>query len=227
MKSHNGWWLLDHEEDDGYNKWTLEKNNWQNNLAKEAAFCSPGDRVAIDVGACYGAMSHAFAEFFDKVHAFEIIPTFIEPLKKNLENTPNVEIHNTGLYHKKHTVIARQYSYSGYSKIYSYESDVFRRNTKLTAGQRVISDNEVDVLPLDDFKIKNVDLIKIDAEGTEGLILIGAMKTINKYKPLLLVEVGAKCNREPLRWMLEDVLGYNVIKRKRRDWFCLPKEKNE
>jgi len=53
---------------------------------------------------------------------------------------------------------------------------------------------EIQTITLDNYFIKNdintkVDFIKIDAEGAEGLILRGAKDIIEKYKPLILIEM--------------------------------------
>jgi FkbM family methyltransferase len=43
---------------------------------------------------------------------------------------------------------------------------------------------------LDDYKIENVDFIKIDVECYETRVLKGGMKTLAKFKPYLFIEVG-------------------------------------
>jgi FkbM family methyltransferase len=47
---------------------------------------------------------------------------------------------------------------------------------------------EVQVLPLDAFKIATCHLMKIDVEGMEPAVLRGARKTIAQHRPLLYVE---------------------------------------
>jgi FkbM family methyltransferase len=46
----------------------------------------------------------------------------------------------------------------------------------------------VPVFELDMFEFKNVDYIKIDVEGFERKVLIGAAKTIERYSPLIVLE---------------------------------------
>lgn len=50
----------------------------------------------------------------------------------------------------------------------------------------------VKTMPLDMFiaeeGIQQIDLIKIDTEGTENLILLGASKTISRFKPIIICE---------------------------------------
>jgi len=43
-------------------------------------------------------------------------------------------------------------------------------------------------LTLDNFEIKKIKLIKIDCEGEEFNIIKGAKKTINKTKPIIILE---------------------------------------
>lgn len=61
-------------------------------------------------------------------------------------------------------------------------------------GWEVCADNDPDaegVLPsrtVDSFKFENVSAIKLDLEGHEFEALQGAIKTITKWKPLIMVE---------------------------------------
>jgi len=48
---------------------------------------------------------------------------------------------------------------------------------------------EIPIRPLDSFNITNVGLIKIDVEGMEELVIEGALNTIEKYKPVLIIEI--------------------------------------
>jgi hypothetical protein len=46
----------------------------------------------------------------------------------------------------------------------------------------------IDSKRLDEFTFNSIGLIKIDVEGWELEVLKGAVETINKYRPILLVE---------------------------------------
>ena len=46
----------------------------------------------------------------------------------------------------------------------------------------------VEAKTLDSLEIKNVDLIKIDAEGEEKNVLKGAKETIEKFSPQIIVD---------------------------------------
>jgi hypothetical protein len=59
----------------------------------------------------------------------------------------------------------------------------------ITAG-KIPKENyfEVQQFKLDDFNLGDIDYIKIDVDGYELNVLNGAKETINKYKPILVIE---------------------------------------
>lgn len=61
---------------------------------------------------------------------------------------------------------------------------------------------------LDSLKPQNVDLIHLDVEGHEYNALRGAMRTIKKYKPLLVVEMSEKQDKI---YSLVKTLGYKEV----------------
>jgi len=63
------------------------------------------------------------------------------------------------------------------------------------------------------------DLLKIDVEGAEGLVVVGALTTIRTYKPLLLIEVHSSVNMLQLATALLP-LGYNFICLQEEDRRC-------
>jgi FkbM family methyltransferase len=50
---------------------------------------------------------------------------------------------------------------------------------------------EIKVVPIDELKLTGLDLLKIDAEGTEADVLQGAENTIRKYRPVIAMECGS------------------------------------
>jgi FkbM family methyltransferase len=73
----------------------------------------------------------------------------------------------------------------------------------------------VPVVSLDDFVFNNglrVDVIKIDAEGAEGDILLGGRRTLETFHPALLVELHGtdkQPSRHPVATSMQE-LGYKV-----------------
>jgi hypothetical protein len=56
----------------------------------------------------------------------------------------------------------------------------------------------VNVVPLDNFKVESISLIKIDVEGWEYEVIHGAMATIREHQPVLFVEYGHGEHRKSL-----------------------------
>jgi hypothetical protein len=52
----------------------------------------------------------------------------------------------------------------------------------------------VDVMTIDDLRLTRLDLLKIDVEGMEMDVLLGAERTIAIHRPLMIIEVK-KSNR--------------------------------
>jgi len=65
------------------------------------------------------------------------------------------------------------------------------RNPKFDMPYRTaqLKENKQDtILPLDSFQLPEVNLIKIDVDGMELEILKGAVKTLEKYQPVIVIE---------------------------------------
>lgn len=69
---------------------------------------------------------------------------------------------------------------------------------------------EVNVLMLDNECLQNVDLIKIDVEGFEKEVLVGAKNTIMTYKPIILCEVWQEDPRRKDVAEFLSTLGYSM-----------------
>ena len=129
-------------------------------------------RNCIDIGAHYGLMSYHMSKSFNKVYSFEIHNDIRKCLEMNMKkfNCNNVEIYPYGAGNTNKKVGLN-----------------FSPNT---FGTHVDEDAEpvAEVRAIDSFNFTDIDFIKIDAEGYEPLIIDGAMKTIKKYKPIILYE---------------------------------------
>ena len=140
-------------------------------LEKAMKFCRK-KRTAIDIGANYGIMTLNMSSVFERVYAFEIDPDVYGCLEKNVETwgLHNVETFPFGIGEGDKTVglnVRRGASFGTHVD---------------EKGSGII------VKPLDSFHFDSVDFIKIDAEGYEPLIIQGAIKTIERHKPIILYE---------------------------------------
>jgi FkbM family methyltransferase len=109
------------------------------------------------------------------IHAFELIPTTFEVLKKNTHNEPNFFINNFGLSDASGSVVAT----------YSEDDD---KLASLIAGKEVHNlrwrDVECVIRTGDDYcadnSINSIDYLKIDTEGSDLRVLRGFSKQLDR-----------------------------------------------
>lgn len=145
-----------------------------------------GDHI-VDIGANVGDVSLNAAKICGengKVHAFEPDPINYQRLQNNLRlnHFTNIQTHQLGLGDNVGTFVMRRVSdgNQGMNRIVNHPP----------GGKATI---EIEVTTLDNFFEKNgierVDLIKIDVEGFEYKVLKGAEKTLNRFQPVLFIEL--------------------------------------
>lgn len=151
--------------------------------------------VAIDVGANIGFMSMALLASGCTVHSFEPQPALYSLL---IENCPNAKHYNTALSDTKCT---KTFPIVRYGDKINYGGIGF--------GKSELGSYPVVCVPLDDYDIFDVSLIKIDVEGHELQVLKGAERTIATWRPILYVEDDRPDKRHDLRKYIKS-LGYTI-----------------
>lgn len=130
-------------------------------------------RVAVDVGAHAGTWAMHMVHEFQHVHAFEPVAEHRECFLKNLEGATNYTLHDCALGTKAGQVVMQ----------------LDASNTGSTSVDPKASDGEkIPLFPLDSFDLQDVDFLKIDTEGFELAVLGGAAETINRCRPVVIVE---------------------------------------
>ena len=178
-------------------------HDYQNGEISTAMSACAKWRVAIDVGAHVGITAYQMARSFEHVHAFEINPKVYPYLVENLakHKISNVTTYPVGLGDKEETV-----SITTTNKSFS---------THITPGTQ--GSGNVEIRPLDFFNLRDVDFIKIDAEGYEPFVALGGLKTIERCKPVIMYE----CKDHPARYgyhsnSIREILaplGYRMIRK--------------
>lgn len=173
----NGWALLNNELDGPMLEHATNPQVWHNSFVTHLMdnyFTDRPHRVAVDIGASYGWMSLGFAQHFGAVHAFELREDVRSALQFNMRNLPSVTVHPYGLGAQSAEITFRKTDSTGTTSLL-HPVD----GPTMAASIR----------PLDEFGLTNVDLIKIDVEGYELPVLQGAISTIARCKPVLVVEI--------------------------------------
>lgn len=131
-------------------------------------------RRVIDVGANLGLWSRVMALDFQHVEAFEPVEKHIECL---MLNAPKVNLYQVALGNEH-----------GFVEMVTSGDSCGDTSPKSGVGKEVTVSKSVEMVLLDDYNFKDVDLIKIDCEGFELFVLQGAEKTIVENKPVIIVE---------------------------------------
>mgnify|MGYP000541176999 CR=1 FL=1 len=132
----------------------------------------PTQNLIIDAGANIGNHSIYFANFlkYKEIYCFEPLEVNFRVLKSNLPY-PNIQLFQKALSDKGKTLkMSANTGNMGASKI------------------DLNGDTEVEAITLDSLNLENVSLLKIDVENHEPQVLIGAQETIQRCKPLILIE---------------------------------------
>lgn len=163
----------------------LVKNEIYDRQAAEVIGRVLGDTSnAIDVGCHKGQFLKLFLEYAPKGHHFAFEP--IPDLAKQLQTAfPSVEVYNAALSNKSGQaafyVIPDSPALSGLN-MRAFVAPEKRRQ------EIVVSTERLDAMVPQAVKI---DLIKIDVEGAEGHVIQGAIDTIKRNKPYIILEHGA------------------------------------
>jgi len=130
-------------------------------------------RTAVDVGCRFGEYTHYLLKHFDNVKCFEPRRhTLVGHFNKNIPKD-RVQVWNCGIGDKQEFVNMN-------GGAVHKDNTVEIKPSKYRTG--------VPVYPLDSFEFDSVDFIKVDVEGYELKVLQGALKTIDKYKPMIVIE---------------------------------------
>lgn len=144
--------------------------------------------VAIDGGAHIGSWTLAMAKRFDQVIAFEPDPNNFYALQKNTGAIRNVV--------RREEALGEEFGTSGMADDEKYPG-------KGNTGGRYLTEEKgrVSIIPLDSLKLQRLDFLKLDIEGYEVFALRGAGVTIQRCKPVVMIEdkprMARRYNLEP------------------------------
>ena len=142
------------------------------------------NKLAIDIGAHIGLWSYHMALDFQKVVSFEPFPLHQDCFVRNMAAFDNVKLERVALgpHDGKVELMTRTHGSSG--------------------DTGIVGDGKIPMKRLDDYHFDAISLIKIDCEGYEASVIIGAMGVIQRHKPTIIVEqkgdMSKRYGHEPL-----------------------------
>lgn len=174
---------------------------YQRKTIEAAIKHTPGQKLAIDVGAHVGYWSGVLVGAFDEVYSIEPVRENFDCLVKNVPTAKHINA-ACGENHKRLKMV--------------------NPATNGNSGAWESRDgDEVDCITIDSLLL-DPDLIKIDVQGYERNVLAGALETINRCKPVLCVEVVVNgVEHEGLVEFIKS-LGYKVAESVRKDRIFVP-----
>lgn len=146
--------------------------NWPHGMNLVKDHMPSKGRVCIDCGANVGKWTRPLAEIFDKVIAIE---PDLRAFQRNKKRLPK----NAVLVNAAVGAVAGK---AKFSKMQKMECSHLGESKK---AKEVV---DIKVVTLDQYMDMNVDLIKIDVEGSEVDVLRGGLNLINAKKPILIIE---------------------------------------
>jgi len=137
-------------------------------------------KLAIDIGANVGIYSYYFAQKFDQTFSFEPLEDITVELKAYSTINKRLKVHNCALS-----------DYNGENWIFTPKlNNGFDYGlTSFTESSDQHKRTKVQVRTLDSFSFTEVSLLKVDVEGWEYSVLMGAQLTIARCKPVIFIEI--------------------------------------
>jgi FkbM family methyltransferase len=188
--------------------WLKARTWWRKIANKDEAeigmlrFLVPHDRCAIDVGANNGIYTHKLLEITAQVVAIEPNPNYVKELARifgsRIRLIPAALSDSEGM---AELVVPTAYGGASLGTIEKQNSLTVYDCTRV----------RVPMHRLDDLSIDNVGFIKIDVEGHEESVVIGAEQTIRRCRPVLLIEAENRHRDGAVEKIMRrlESLGYN------------------
>ena len=144
-------------------------------------------RVCIDIGAHVGLWSMWLVGLFGQVHAFEPVPLHADLFERNV-TAPNVTLYRRALGAGTGTVsITVPPDQTGHAHV----TQGARRHVQRGGHSPDSTWQRTEPVPmdtLDSYGFQEIDFIKIDVEGYELPVIQGAVETLRRCRPIVVIE---------------------------------------
>jgi len=203
----------------------LKNELWEKHIVSKISDLLEDETDFIDVGANIGLITLGVNLNINNkkinIHCFECDSNNFTNLKFNTKNHNNIKIYNFGLgdnFSLGNMSINRynngcSYIKNCYSKDESKELNYNCFKESDLENNTIQHDNYFAIVKLDDIRymFKNrVSVIKIDVEGYEKQVLVGAKKFIEEHKPYIFIEIFIELHEEIFYFILNE-LNYELV----------------
>lgn len=161
-----------------YGEWAQSEIDTLANFIEEGS-------VVVDVGAFIGTHSRAFSDLVGisgRVYAFEPNSSIYLLLEENAKKT------------SLRNIVTLPFALGAKGRVMCIANEPYHNNqgaTRLDTPSNTNDQKGVQVKLLDSFDIGTIDFIKIDVEGMELEVLMGADEAINNHTPAIFLEVNS------------------------------------
>ncbi len=183
--------------------WFYGKHRERSTMKLFRKIIKPGDTV-LEVGGHIGFISQYFASIIGPTGAlwvFEPGSNNLPYLRKNLHeglkylDQPKIELVEKAVSDHTGETTFYEESLTGQNNSVVKDFEGLEKNRACADVLTAVTTCTVDAIKLDDlFLDKKIDFIKIDVEGHEWNVLMGAQQIIKKFTPAIMVEVQANEN---------------------------------
>jgi len=189
--------------------------------------------VVLDIGAHCGSHTVLYKAMNPdlEVYAFEPQSRLFELLESNVELNGLTDVHclNTAVGNRIGGAVMNNFSTDGENAYSSLEYGTDK--VMNLAGVQVCEDSlsessgeSVRMITIDSLNLSDCDFMKIDVEGFEPYVLLGAMETIDKFSPNISFESNQKtCNAGVTSFEVLHELGYLCVNLSGDDWVAFRK----
>lgn len=157
--------------------------------------------IILDIGAHAGSHTLVYKNLNKdlKIFAFEPQSKMFDLLQfnVNINNLDNVFLYNCGIANIEKNFYMSDFISDGpnINLPISYGGNAYKNLGGMQIGY---GGEEIALKTLDSFNFPGCDFIKIDVEGAEPLVLSGSIKTIKKFRPVILFENNHKTVSEKI-----------------------------
>lgn len=183
----------------------------------------------LDIGAHIGCHTLMYSKINSNanIYSFEPQSKLFSLLDHNLKfnNVRNVTILNNAVGNDIKQVHMESFITDGSNSNtdISYDGENMFNLGGLSIGS---SGEEVSMITIDSLKLLGCDFIKIDVEGAEKLVLLGAQNTIKKYKPVICYECNEKTIQDNIKLSSHEIIkilgNYEIKELENSNYLAIP-----